>query len=120
MKLLLDAHIPPAVVKATNVEGVDIVALRDWRGGIYLEADDDVILRAAYAEARTLVTYDLRSIPTLLKSWAEQGIAHGGVVLVDEHTIAANDVGGLARALTRLVERLGDIEWENCSTYLAP
>ncbi len=118
MKLLLDAHISPAVVQAVNTGCVDIVALRDWHTGIYLEADDEIILRAAHDEMRTFVTYDLRTIPPLLKSWAEQGIAHGGVVLVDDRTIAASDIGGIARALSRLVEQLGDSHWENRITYL--
>lgn len=118
MKLLLDAHISPAVVRATKVEGRDIVALRDWQDGIYLEAGDDVILRAAYAEMRTLVTYDLRTIPPLLRSWTEQGVAHVGVVLVDERTTAAGDIGALARALQRLLATLGDADWENRVVYL--
>lgn len=121
MRLLLDAHISPAVVKVLSaaVAGADVIALRDWHDGAYLQLDDDVILRAAHSEMRTLVTYDLRTIPPLLKLWAEQGIAHGGVVLVDERTVVANDVGGLVRALTRLMDRLGDAAWENRIVYLS-
>ena len=32
----------------------------------------------------TLVTYDRRTIPPLLKTWAEEERTHGGVVFVDE------------------------------------
>ena len=33
----------------------------------------------------SLVTYDRRTIPPLLKTWAESGLHHGGVVFVDEN-----------------------------------
>lgn len=84
----------------------------------YLQVTDDLILQAAHAAGWTLVTYDRRTIPQLLKTWGEQGIAHGGVVFVDERTIAQNEVGGLIRALAQLANRLGDVEWENRDVYL--
>jgi hypothetical protein len=45
-----------------------------------------------------------RAIPPLLKSWAEEGRRHGGVIFVDEKTISPADVGGLVRALLELAE----------------
>ncbi|HKV84745.1 MAG TPA: DUF5615 family PIN-like protein [Ktedonobacterales bacterium] len=111
MKLLLDEHVAVAVARGLDAVGCESVALRDWHGGGYLETADDVILRAAYMQAYTLVTYDLRTLPPLLKQWSEQGIAHGGVVFVDQRTIAPNDIGGLIRGLRRLVEEHGDDEW---------
>lgn len=118
MKLLLDEHLAPVLAQRLGEGGIDVVALRDWRAGDYLELPDDVILRAAYEDSRTLVTYDLRTIPPLLKTWAEQGIAHSGVVFVDTRTLAPNDIGGLLRALHRLVTQLGDASWENRVVYL--
>ena len=124
MKLLLDEHIAPAVARglsgAGTAGGADIVvaALRDWHGGAYLEASDTLLLQAALADGWTLVTYDLRTIPLLFKEWGEQGIAHGGVILVDERSIAQNDIGGLIRALARLVAALGDASWQNRIVYL--
>jgi hypothetical protein len=48
----------------------------------------------------------------------EQGIDHGGVVFVDEKTIAPQDFGGLVKSLGLLWkhERLAD--WINRVTFL--
>lgn len=124
MKLLLDEHISPAVARglvaagAAGSAGHVVMALREWQDGAYLEASDALLLQAARVEGWTLVTYDLRTIPPLLKEWGEQGIAHGGVILVDERSIAQNDIGGLIRALARLVVALGDASWRNRIVYL--
>ncbi len=118
MKLLLDEHLAPVLAQRIVEAGTDAVALRDWHAGAYLEQSDDTILRAAYQEARTLVTYDLRTIPPLLKTWAEQGVTHSGVIFVDTRTIAPSDIGGLMRALLHLTTQLGDVSWENRVVYL--
>lgn len=94
------------------------MALRDWHAGAYLETADDVILRAAYTQAYTLVTYNLRTIPPLLKQWSEQGIAHGGVVFVNQRTIAPNDIGGLIHGLRRLVDAHRDADWTGRVLFL--
>lgn len=118
MKLLLDEHISPAVARGLVGAVITAEALRDWQAGAYLEADDDVILSAAHAAGWTLVTYDRRTITLLLKTWAEQGLAHGGVIFVDERTLAQNDIGGQIRALQRLVAQLGDVDWEQRVVFL--
>lgn len=73
MKLLLDVHVPAAVVDALvrRHPGLDAVHLRDWRDGACLGADDREILAMAAGERRTLFTYDLRTIPVLLRALAE-------------------------------------------------
>ncbi|MDI3298729.1 MAG: DUF5615 family PIN-like protein [Bacillota bacterium] len=119
MRLLLDEHIGPAVAKALARAGVDAVALREWRSGRFLEAPDEEILSEAAEEARVLVTFDQRTVPPLLKAWAEAGRSHGGVIFVDYRTLPPNDVGGMARALLRLNERLGEAEWRDRVVYLA-
>jgi predicted nuclease of predicted toxin-antitoxin system len=122
VKLLLDEHIAPAVARGlsglSGGSGLIVAPLRDWQGGAYLEASDEAILQAALAGGWTLVTYDLRTIPLLLKQWGEQGIAHGGVILIDERSIAQNDIGGLIRARARLVGALGGASWQNRIVYL--
>lgn len=121
MRLLLDAHVPPAVARGIPPAlGVEVVALRDWAGGEFLNADDKVILRAATAENWVLVTYDRKTIPPVLDAWAEQGIEHSGVIFVDEKTFAQDDIGGLIRALVHLIGDLGDVDWKDRMVYLRP
>jgi hypothetical protein len=103
MRLLLDAHVSPAVARALQESGIDALALRDWQGGRFRNASDAQILVTAATEERVLVTYDLRSIPPLLKEWAESGRVHAGVILVDGRTIRPGDVGGPRRALAAAV-----------------
>jgi hypothetical protein len=121
MRLLLDEHIALAVAPAlVSRAPIEVHTLHEWLGGQHLHAADDVILRAAHGAGLTLVTYDRRTIPDLLKEWGEQGIAHGGVIFVDERSIAQDDVGGLVRALMRLIGELGDVDWENRVVFLRP
>lgn len=121
MKLLLDEHISPAVARGLSAAHGElaVAALREWQAGAWLEAPDALLLQAAAADGWTLVTYDLRTIPPLLKEWGEQGIAHGGVILVDEQrSIAPSDFGGLIRALERLASALGEADWRDCVVFL--
>ncbi len=62
------------------------------------------------ADSLTL-TYDCRTIPTLLKNWAEEGRQHGGVIFVDEKTISQADIGGLIQSLDKLVKEARDLDW---------
>jgi hypothetical protein len=49
----------------------------------------------------------------LFKIWAEEGRKHGGVIFVDERTISPADIGGLDRALTRLLKETGKWNWSD-------
>jgi predicted nuclease of predicted toxin-antitoxin system len=118
MRLLLDAHLSPAIARQLQREGVDAVALRDWLGGSHRQALDDQILAVAASDQRVLVTYDRRTIPPLLKEWAETSQQHAGVVLVDEQTLQPADIGGLLRALRALVAEHGDDDWQDRVIFL--
>jgi hypothetical protein len=52
----------------------------EWEDGYFLGQEDSACLREAAAQGLTLVTHDRRTIPPLLKTWAEEGRTHGGVV----------------------------------------
>ena len=120
LRYLLDEHISPAVATRVSASRADIpiVSLRNLQGGAYLGADDRVLLRAAAERGLSLVTCELRTIPRLLFEWGQAGISHGGVVFVDERSIAPNDIGGLVTALIRLWDSESDLDWRDRLVYL--
>ena len=69
--------------------------MAEWEDGNFLGQDDAAFLREAAAQKLTLVTYDRRTIPPLLKAWAEEGRSHAGVIFVDDKSIAPLDIGGI-------------------------
>ena len=118
---LLDEHVSPRVARQLRSRRppVSAVGLVEWEGGRHLGARDEDLLVAALDQGLVLVTYDLRTIVPLLKNWGEQGIGHGGVVLVDERSLAPNDFGGQVRALGALWDADGGASWRNCVVYLS-
>jgi hypothetical protein len=120
LRLLLDEHISPVVASQLSAHRPELMVttLQSWESGTYLGAPDDVLLQAAYAAELTLVTYDLRTVPILLKQWSEDDTAHGGVIFVDTKTIAPNDLGGLVRALVQLCDAHGSAKWRDRVVYL--
>src|SRR3984885_10170546 len=109
LKLLLDEHISPDVVNGVQRRNrsLAIHPMPQWEGGNFLGKEDSVCLLEAAKQRLTLVTYDRRTIPPLLKLWAEEERSHGGVIFVDEKTISPADIGGLVRALISLVDEAG-------------
>lgn len=99
---------------------IDVWTLGEWHEGRYRHASDDQILAAAFAEARTLVTYDVHTIPSLLTELAELGRSHAGVVYVINRTIRQGDFGGQIRALIAFVDQYGDESWVNRVMHLRP
>ena len=77
MPLLLDAHFSQAVSRPLRASGNDVVTLDEWHDGKYRDAEDTVILDVAAAEARTLVTYDIHTIPDLVRARLDSGRSHG-------------------------------------------
>ena len=120
LKLLLDEHISPDVANGLRRRNraIEIRYLVEWEDGYFLGQEDSACLREAAARGLTLVTYDRRTIPPLLKTWAEEERTHGGVVFVDEKTISPADIGGLVWALTRLARETGNWDWTNRIYFL--
>ncbi|MGD0415424.1 MAG: hypothetical protein ABSA80_08740 [Terriglobales bacterium] len=120
LKLLLDEHISPEVANGLGRRNraLEIRYLVEWEDGRFLGQEDSACLREAAAQGFTLVTYDRRTIPPLLKTWAEEGRTHGGVIFVDEKTISPADIGGLVWALTRLARETGNWSWTNRIYFL--
>jgi len=85
----------------------------EWDGGAFLGQADSACLQEAAVQGLTLVTYDRRTIPPLLKEWGEEGHKHGGVIFVDEKTISPSDVGGLVHSLSDLWTKTRRWNWAN-------
>jgi len=113
LRLLLDEHISPKVAEGLRRRDPSLVvyAMAEWEQSNFLGRDDDACLTEAARQRLTLVTYDRRTIPLLLKTWAESERSHGGVIFVDEKTITPADVGGLVKALHRLTKASGRWDW---------
>jgi hypothetical protein len=120
LRLLLDEHIAPDVAKGLRRTSrkIAVYPMAEWEDGSLLGQDDAACLREAATRRLTLVTYDRRTIPPLLKAWAEAGLEHGGVIFVDEKTISQADIGGLVRALSTLAKESTDWNWEDRVCYL--
>jgi len=120
LKLLLDEHISPDVANGLRRRNraIEVRYMVEWENGYFLGQEDSARLREAAAQGLTLVTYDRRTIPPLLKTWAEEDRTHGGVIFVDERTISPADIGGLVWALTRLARETGNWDWANRIFFL--
>jgi len=120
LKLLLDEHISPDVASGLRHRAcaMAVVAMVDWEGGNFLGQDDATCLREAARQGLTLVTYDRRTIPPLLKAWAEQDRSHGGVIFIDEKTISPAEIGKLVKALAALAKEMGSWNGENRVCFL--
>jgi hypothetical protein len=119
-KLLLDEHISPAVADGLRRRERLLIVfyITEWENGEFLGQQDSLCLQQAAAQRLTLVTYDRRTIPPLLKSWAEEERKHGGVIFVDEKTIPPSDIGGLVRALSTLSRKTAKWDWTNRICFL--
>src|ERR1022692_4544973 len=144
LKLLLDEHISPELADGLKRRNRSLIVhwMAEWENGNFLgqedsacllEAaaqrltlvtydrsfqEDSACLLEAAAQRLTLVTYDRRTIPPLLKTWAEEWRRHGGVIFVDEKTISPADIGGLVWALIRLFKETGRWDWTDRVYFL--
>ncbi|MGB7844658.1 MAG: hypothetical protein WBL63_03520 [Candidatus Acidiferrum sp.] len=120
LKLLLDEHISPAVADGLRRRNRPLVVfcMAEWEDGEFLGQQDPACLQRAAAQGLTLVTYDRRTIPPLLKAWGEEKRKHGGVIFVDERTISPADTGGLIRGLNDLSRKTSTWDWSNRVCFL--
>ena len=120
LRLLLDEHISPNVARGLSLRNRSLVVhgMTEWENGAFLGQDDYACLKLAASQRLTLVTYDRRTIPPLLKAWAEEGREHSGVIFIDEKTISPANIGGLVRALTTLVKETARWNWTNRICFL--
>ena len=120
LSLLFDQHISTEIaeqIRAKRPE-ISIVGLYEWRQGAFVGTADPVILRAAAGEGLTLVTYDRKTIPQVLIEWGAVKISHGGVVFVDDVTIASNEFGRLVRGLIHFWDQEHTKDWTDRIGFL--
>jgi hypothetical protein len=120
LKILLDEHVSPDVAAGLRRRhaGLVVHSMVEWEHGSYLGQEDSACIEEASVQGLTLVTYDRRTIPPLLKRWAEEGHSHAGVIFVDEKTISPADIGGLVKALGVLVKEARTWDWTDRIVFL--
>src|SRR5580692_11114678 len=92
VRLLLDCHISKATIQALRkrLYNLDTQHLAAWRSSAFLRASDEEILAACHRERRVFVTFDQRTIPDLLRSWAAEQRPHSGIIFGDENSVRPN------------------------------
>jgi hypothetical protein len=120
VKLLLDCHITKATLGALRdiAPGIRAELLSDWRRGAFRRADDAEVLMACYEERRAFLTYDLTTVPDLLRRWASEERPHSGVLFADTMAIPPNMPARVAAAVAKLAEEIGDADLENVVLFL--
>ena len=119
MKLLLDVHVAKAGIGALRRVATRVQAehLSQWRGGAFLRADDGEILGACHAEKRMFLTYDMATIPDLLRRWMAGDRAHSGVIFADGNTVRPNAPAEVAAAIAAIAGEIGDADTTNLVLY---
>jgi hypothetical protein len=121
LRLLLDEHLSARITQQFQIKWprAQIDSVLVWQHSQFAGVPDEVLLAEAHDQGWTLVTYDQATIVPLMKSWGEQGIEHGGVILVDDRTIAAHDLGGLIQALGMIWNKEKNLDSTNVVIYLS-
>jgi predicted nuclease of predicted toxin-antitoxin system len=102
-KFLLDEHIGRRVAEEAAKQGVDVRAVD---GSDLAGLDDLPLFRRAIEDGRIMVTYNNADFAPLVNALFSEGTAIPGIIFVDIDTIPTSDASGLARALTRMAERI--------------
>jgi len=93
--------------------------LRDWHGGQHLQEADPRLLSLAWEQQIAIVTYDVNTFPLFVKERLEQALSHAGMIYVSP-AYRQNDIGGIARGLTKLWRRSSEQDWTNRIEFLTP
>lgn len=105
MRLLLDEHFSPLLAASSRGRGHDVIAVAE-REDLRCRRDQ-VILEAATADRRAVVTGDVRDFMALGARRLRDRKPHLGVVLVARQAFPRHrhGVGRIIRALEALLER---------------
>jgi hypothetical protein len=122
LSFLLDEQISPLVAEQLSIErpDINILSAHTWQQGIFRAASDEVLLTAAREACLALATYDLRTIPPLLRQWGDLGLSHAGVIFIDHRSIPSNQFGALIKTLIWLWDAEHQSLWLNRIVFLQP
>jgi hypothetical protein len=83
-------------------------------------SSDAEILSACHTERRIFVTYDMATVPDLLRQWMAEDRSHSGVIFADENTIKPNSPAEMATAIAALEREIDNADTTNLVRYLRP
>lgn len=102
MRYLLDEHLSHKVAEGLRRRKVDAAGLTEVSYRHLRGEPDQVVLEAAAADGRAIVTFDVGGFVDLHRSWILSGQHHAGIVLVPRPRLRSTDIGGLVKALQNL------------------
>jgi hypothetical protein len=99
VKLVLDEHVPSAIARELRVRGHDVITAVDLFTG--RDRGDEVLLEAALAAGRAIVTSDVGDFAHLHRVAVLSGRGHAGLVFFSQRRFPTT-----ARGIGRLVDAL--------------
>jgi predicted nuclease of predicted toxin-antitoxin system len=117
LKYLLDENISPVVAQQIRQKQTDlpVESLHEWQDGNLMGRPDSSVLRAAHEAGMVVVTFDTQILSELY-FWFDGARPFGGLLFVDNKTIASNDFGALT---TSLIAFWNIHQEEDCANRLA-
>ena len=117
MRLFLDAHISgPRIARALREQGHDVRAADEER-----ELDgmaDEQLLELATAEARAMITFDVKDFTVIARRWAEASRPHAGLGIVVG--VDHGEFGAILDALSReLRVRPEQSAWSDVTLFIS-
>jgi hypothetical protein len=119
-RLLLDEMLSPKIADQLIARGHDVVAVTE-RPDLMALRDDEPLLSAATAEARTIVTVNIGDFAALDIRWSAEGREHAGIVFVATASFPQDRrfIGAVVRALDAAADN-GALPGRSRTLYLRP
>lgn len=119
LRYLLDENVSPIVAEQIRQKRQDVLveSIHFWRDGALLGQPDSSVLSAAHADNRVVVTYDTQILSELY-FWFAEARPFGGLLFIDDKTIASNDFGALVTSLIAFWNEHQAEDWDSRLAYL--
>jgi hypothetical protein len=105
VRLLLDEHYSAAIAVQLREAGHDVTSVQ---GDAALEGcDDAVLMQAALAQGRALLTNNVRHFAPLAREWAARGEQYFGLIFTSDESMprSRRTIGLYVERLDELLER---------------